>query len=162
MLYKSSVLTLLNEFCLKFDHVCEVVGCAFKDKRGVIWHMCGVYRSSHADLTATLIQINRVLDVLKCSHPLRNVVIIGDFNVDACNATDRQYRQLQEFMLSLEVPCDSMINVIDPSVLGPTTDVGSAMDHIWTNTVPEATSIHIVYYSLHEFVAADLVPHPIA
>ena len=88
-------------------------------------------------------------------------MIMGDLNVDACNANDRPYRQLQEFMLSLEVPCFSMMNVIDPSELGPTTDAGSALDHIWTNAVTGATSIHSVYYSLHEFVAADLVPRPI-
>ena len=61
MLYKPDVLTLLKEVCLKYDHVCEVVGCTFSDRNDVVWHMCGVYRSPHADLRATLIQISKVL-----------------------------------------------------------------------------------------------------
>ena len=91
-------------------------------------------------------------------HALNNVVIMGDLNVDAFKSTDPQYCQVQEYMHTLDTPCASMLNVIDPYDLGPTTDGGTALDHIWTNASPKSASIHSVYYSYHEFVTAELLP----
>ena len=114
----------------------EVVKFDFAD-----WTVLGLYRSPDRQKAP----LPRLLDELEALLPQeagKRVVVVGDFNVDLNLRESSDKRQLEGWMRQRH---------FDYSDIGPTTELQTAIDHVWSNSPLSGPTMAITsYYSDHK------------
>ena len=130
-----------KEFCpttSNMDHV-EIIVSSVKTKSGTL-KLFAIYKPPTTPVQTLIKALYTAVRQHLCQS--EKMIIMGDFNIDFMK-TNPQYDQLRAFMVNMN---------LKQLITKPTTDMRTAIDHIYTDISNVTCGVSETYYSFHKVV----------